>query len=162
MADQRRSSISASARLKPRTTMAYKACGTTATTCAMPTVLEHRAGTDLAEAVRDLDQLRNAVHYLVQDRSPRSKHSPMPIRPAIGASKRLGGTEKACGQTLRGRLDQRRRGQEIRHRHARTCSGSGTGSSAPSYVEPSACRFNDRHQPQDPSAARCWPALICG
>ena len=60
--------------------------------------------------------------------SRRSRRWPMPTRPATGLLAAVGGDENADRQALRGRLNQRRPGVEVRHRYRRKCSSSGTGS----------------------------------
>ena len=67
-------------------------------------------------------------------------------RVAAGRARGRGGR----GESLRRGLDECRRGREVRHRHRRTCSSSGTGSAAAIRWTPrSGCRRCWRSAPSD-------------
>ena len=82
-------------------------------------------GTDFKEATRGLSPERDAVHRGVEDLHHARDHGQCGIGARVDAedAARPGGG----GAALRGGLDGGEGGGEVRHRHRRTCSGSGTG-----------------------------------
>ena len=83
---------------------------------------------------------RDAVHHLVEDVHHARDDDQRPHRPGVGAGG-LGGDEAGGGQALRGRVDQRRGGGQVRHRHRQHVRVLGLGRrSLLVSTRPSACR----------------------
>ena len=74
-------------------------------------------GTDFAEATRDLDPAETLFIDLLEDLHDAGDDDQRPQRPRVVRWPALGGDEARGRQALRRRLDQRRRGGEVRHRH---------------------------------------------
>ncbi len=113
-------------------------------------------GTDFAEATRDLDPAETLFIDLLQDLHHPGDDDQRPLGAGLEPGRpprREGG-----GQALRGRVDQRRRGDRSSASTPTTCSASGTGwAAATRWTRPSGS------PPCWPSAPRtsgpCWPAF---
>ena len=69
---------------------------------------------------------RDAVHHFVEDLHHARDHDQCAERARV--EPRRARRRESDRQTFRRGLDQRRRGEQVRNRHRKTCSGSGTGS----------------------------------
>ena len=113
-------------------------------------------GTDFAEATRDLDPARDAVHHRLEDLHDAGDDDQRPLGARDWA---LAGAGRRAGdrQALRGRLDRRRPRWPRSASTPPTCSASGTGSAAATrWTRRSASRPCSRSARS--ASARCWPA----